>query len=708
MNRTFIISTTLIMVVGTMQDLSAKTWEVSSSSSFNSAYNSAAPGDSIIWTEGVYPDVSMSISKNGLTIMSRTSGRTIFTGYSRVLISGDDNVFSGFQFLNGDIGTGNEVIEIRGSRNHLTQLNIKDYYCEKYLVIIAGCSHNVLSYSNLEHKAYLGDKNVLSVLVSSSSPGYHTIRYCSFKNFDGTGGDMGIEPIRIGLSSQGEYISRTIVEYCYFEQCNGDGEIISNKARQNVFRYNTFYDNPKAELVLRHGDEGVVYGNFFLNGHGGVRVKEGQNHVIFNNYFSGLGSRSIILQNYYVDPLDHVTIAYNTFVNSAKVDLGASGSYPPQNVVFANNIFADPTGSLFTNATGTETWLGNISKGSLGITRPEGIQDTDPMLLKNSEGYYGLSEGSPAIDSSKSGYPSLPDYPDMGIDHEVLLDLMKQIRPSEINLKDVGCSESPRDSLILPPVGSHNTGPKYISDGEMVFLSTSVTGPGSIIADPPGFAYDKGTSVVLTAVADEFSSFLEWGKDLSGNANPDSLIMNEDSHVSASFEPIKDYQITISTVGPGKVESYPSGGIYSAGTWVRLNAIPDPGYLFSHWSGELEGDKNPLDWRVISDLAATANFIADSIPDGIVNNMVNMKSLEFSPNPVSAIVSVSLDIYQAGMIELSVVDLTGKKVKTIHAGRVDPGKQSFEANLRSLKPGIYLLVLKSSHANPILMKLQKI
>jgi len=708
MNRIFSILTVLVLLPGTFADLSAKTWEVNSSSSFSSAYNSAASGDSIVWNEGVYSNITMSISKSNLTIMARISGRTIFTGSSRVLISGDDNVFEGFQYLGGDIGTGNEVIEVSGSRNHLTQLNIKDYYCEKYLVIKAGCSYNVLSYCNLEHKAYLGDKNVLSVLVSSNSPGYHTIRYCSFKNFDGTGGDMGIEPIRIGLSSQGEYISRTVVEYCYFEQCNGDGEIISNKARQNVFRYNTFYDNPKAELVLRHGDEGVVYGNFFLNGSGGIRVKEGQKHVIFNNYFSGLTSRSIILQNYSVDPLDSITIAFNTFVNSAKVDLDASGSYPPKNVCFANNIFADPTGSLFTDATGTEKWIGNISNGSLGISRPEGIKDTDPMLEKNSEGYYGLAEGSPAIDSSKSGYPPMPDYPDMGIDNEILLDLMQQIRPGEIVLKDVGCSEYPQDSLIMPHVGAHNTGPQYIQDGEMFFLSTSVTGPGIIMADPPGLAYEKGTQVVLTAVADEFSSFLEWGGDLSGSSNPDSILMNSDVQVSASFDPIKDYQITISIEGPGKVESYPTGSTHTAGTWVQLRAVPDSGYLFSHWGDELEGDINPLNWRVTGNLSATATFIQDSIPDGIGQSMFNEKSLGFSPNPVSAIVSVSLDVYQAEMIELSVIDLTGKKVKNIHAGRVNPGKHSFEADLSSLKAGIYLLALKTNHGNPVLLKLQKL
>jgi hypothetical protein len=84
---------------------------------------------------------------------------------------------------------------------------------------------------------------VVEVQVAENQPGYHVIRYCSFKNHTapaGTGSDYGIEALRIGYSFQSKFISRTIVEYCYFTKCNGDGEIISSKACENIFRYNTF------------------------------------------------------------------------------------------------------------------------------------------------------------------------------------------------------------------------------------------------------------------------------------------------------------------------------------------------------------------------------------------------------------------------------------------------------------------------------------
>jgi len=164
----------------------AKKFEVNSQNSFIAAHNNASP------------------------IEAETPGKTVFTGASKVRFTGNNNPFSGFQYLKGNIGT-DDVIHVTGSHNHLTQLNIRDYYCYKYVVISEESQYTTLSYCNLENRTFIGDKNILSILVSEQQPGYHTIRYCSFKNFEGStlGGDAGVEPIRIGLSTQGDFISRS-------------------------------------------------------------------------------------------------------------------------------------------------------------------------------------------------------------------------------------------------------------------------------------------------------------------------------------------------------------------------------------------------------------------------------------------------------------------------------------------------------------------
>ncbi|NNF35781.1 MAG: hypothetical protein HKN68_16855, partial [Saprospiraceae bacterium] len=214
--------------------------------------------------------------------------------------------------------------------------------------------------------------------------------------------------------------------------------------------------------VLRHGDQGIVYGNFFLNNYGGVRVREGQGHFIFNNYFHTTSSRTIYLQNDDSDPLADINIFFNTIINCEEVRLGGSGNDKPRNVTFANNIFIQPKDDLFDNPTGTENWINNISMGSLGMSRPQGIVEADPLLLINDEGYYELSESSPAINAAKGGYPSLPEFMGVEYDHMIDLDLMQQSRPDNVNLKDIGCSEFPNEKVVQPFAHPNNTGPEYL------------------------------------------------------------------------------------------------------------------------------------------------------------------------------------------------------------------------------------------------------
>lgn len=433
---------------------------VSSQQEFNAAHSARA--DSIVWRAGTYSNIYMNITNDNLYISAETLGTTIFTGASRADITGDNITFQGFQYLDGDIGT-RDVIGIRGSNILVTQINIEGYRSYKYLRVRESSQYVDITYCNFENRLNLDDQNILSILVDNVNPGYHKIQYCSFKNFDGSGNDLGIEPIRIGVSTQANFISRSLVEYCYFTQCNGDGEIISSKASQNVYRFNTFENNPKAELVLRHGSEAIVYGNFFLSGKGGVRVREGQDHYIYNNYFYDLDDRAIFLQNESSDPLANINVAFNTIVDCDEVILGGDGSNKPTNVIIANNIFATPNNSLFEEATGTETWISNVTSGALGINLPtSGITSTNINLEVNEEGFFLIAENSPAINAAQSGYKSLPQFEGMEeIDTEILFDIMGQDRPPSITEKDLGCNEYPHNTLVQPFATEENTGPIY-------------------------------------------------------------------------------------------------------------------------------------------------------------------------------------------------------------------------------------------------------
>ena len=481
--------------------LLAATIIVDSQESFIAAHANVAANDTIMWADGTYENIRMDIFKDSMTVMSETPGGTIFDGVSRTVIEGDYINFIGFQYVGGNIAT-LDVVDIRGSNILFTQVNIRAYRCFKYLRVRETSQYVDITHCNFENRLNVADQNILSLLVSRDQPGYHRIRYCSFKNFPGGGNDEGVEPIRIGVSSQADFSSRSVVEFCYFTQCDGDGEIISSKASQNVYRFNTFENNTKAELVLRHGSENIVYGNFFLGGKGGVRVREGQDHYIYNNYFSDLNDRPLYLQNEASDPLDNINVAFNLFVDCDRVRLGGeAGSFRPTEVTFANNIFTDPKGSdLFREATGDETWIGNITFGSLGITRPAtGLVDTDPQLIENEAGFFGLGANSPAINAAQPGFAPLPQYEGIdAIDADILFDMLGQPRPVAIGEKDLGPNEFPHDILIQPIATEENTGPDYDTSDR-----TSVRNGFIVVADAISVSPNPAREQIAITIAQD-------------------------------------------------------------------------------------------------------------------------------------------------------------------------------------------------------------
>jgi len=54
--------------------------------------------------------------------------------------------------------------------------------------------------------------------------------------------------------------------------------------------------------------------------------------------------------------------------------------------------------------------------------------------------------------------------------------------------------------------------------------------------------------------------------------------------------------------------SYPYTYTFKNGTQVHLEAIPDNGYRFNNWSGDLSGTTNPTSIVMDCDKSITANF----------------------------------------------------------------------------------------------------
>jgi hypothetical protein len=270
-----------------------------------------------------------------------------------------------------------------------------------------------------------------------------------------------MEALRIGYSFQSKFISRTTVEYCLFTKCNGDGEIISNKAREDVFRYNTFKDNGESHLTLRHGSNNVVYGNFFLNG-AGVRIKEGQNQMVYNNYFNTGKYFSLRLENYKVDPLKNIQIVHNIFAQSGFMKLGGKGDYPPKKVIFCMNLIINSIDPFITDQSGSEVCQGNAIQPEWSLDLA-GFTTIKSTIQPNSAGLLQPEKQISKIKYGESAF-NLYDIPELGDDPLIDLDIMGNKRPSSFSKKDPGCFQIGGEKQVRPYADGSNTGPSYLKD----------------------------------------------------------------------------------------------------------------------------------------------------------------------------------------------------------------------------------------------------
>lgn len=103
-------------------------------------------------------------------------------------------------------------------------------------------------------------------------------------------------------------------------------------------------------------------------------------------------------------------------------------------------------------------------------------------------------------------------------------------------------------------------------------------------AYPTTTTIDSGRSISLEAVPASGYEFTGWSGDLTGKANPATLVMDCTKRITANFSRIT-HTLTLQVRGPGSVN--PSAGDYSypEGTVVGIMATPDRGQRFDGWTG---------------------------------------------------------------------------------------------------------------------------
>lgn len=155
-------------------------------------------------------------------------------------------------------------------------------------------------------------------------------------------------------------------------------------------------------------------------------------------------------------------------------------------------------------------------------------------------------------------------------------------------------------------------------------LTIETTGEGEVserVLTEKTTDYESGTVVELTAEPANGWAFARWEGDLESTENPEVVTIESPTTITAVFSRV-EYPLTINVVGNGTVEEEiitSKVTDYESGTEVQLTAIPEDEYLFSDWTGDIEGNENPATITIDGPKTVTATFLRTFKLTTIVN-----------------------------------------------------------------------------------------
>ena len=114
--------------------------------------------------------------------------------------------------------------------------------------------------------------------------------------------------------------------------------------------------------------------------------------------------------------------------------------------------------------------------------------------------------------------------------------------------------------------------------------------------------------ISLKAIPAPGFCFDNWSGDLTGTENPKSLYITYNSRITANFSPIV-HAISLAVDGSGSIKPAAETHEYNEGDVVTITAIPDKGWQFGGWSGDVVEPQSAVTTIIVSsDKTVTANF----------------------------------------------------------------------------------------------------
>ena len=155
-----------------------------------------------------------------------------------------------------------------------------------------------------------------------------------------------------------------------------------------------------------------------------------------------------------------------------------------------------------------------------------------------------------------------------------------------------GSSQNPRtisvsENLNLTALfGKQQFSVSINTQGEGTVATSGATGQGS---------FEYGSSARFEAVPAAGWYFDSWTGNASGNNNPLTISIDGPKSITAVFKR-KKFDLTVTVEGEGTVteQVIVQPGQYDYETQVKLTAVPEEGWEFANWSGDIGSTENPV------------------------------------------------------------------------------------------------------------------
>jgi uncharacterized repeat protein (TIGR02543 family) len=170
---------------------------------------------------------------------------------------------------------------------------------------------------------------------------------------------------------------------------------------------------------------------------------------------------------------------------------------------------------------------------------------------------------------------------------------------------DIAGSENP---IALTMIDDISATANFTLD--QYLLKVDIAGNGTVTEDPDQSTYYYNDIVTLTADPDPGWVFAGWSGDASTSVNPLEYTIQDDTNITATFT-LDDYILTVNSIGNGSVVIDPTQPTYNFNDTVTLTAVPDPGWSFAGWSGDVSSTANPLDVTIQDNCSIIASFTQD-------------------------------------------------------------------------------------------------